>query len=200
MGLHWKVAPANSKISRVALLSPVFPVPLWQLLIQNLSAVISLAQLMEQPVSLQSVNLAAPSHLIHKYFIMPDTPFELWPARRSTEATHLASQAPHTWRVPCFIVTAERLRGDCGSSASKANSEADTAKPPWLNYQIKCPLVMKRVFPWNQSWPQKTWMSCASRPDQQRAATTTQHKVGGVAVLQTVVVTYFYSVKTVYEV
>lgn len=95
-----------------------FPVAIWQPLIQNLSAVISLAQLMEQPVSPQSVNLAAPSHFIHKYFIMSDTPFELWPARRSAEATHLASQAPHTWWGPCFIVTPGRAQDEPTTRAS----------------------------------------------------------------------------------
>lgn len=113
-----------------------FSVPLWQLLIQNLSAVISLAQLMEQPVSLQSVNLAAPSHFIHKYFIMSDTPFELWPARRSAEATHLASQATHTWRVPCFIVTPERFEDEVTARALRAKLTVRQRLPNQLNWII----------------------------------------------------------------
>lgn len=115
-----------------------FPVAIWQLLIQNLSAVISLAQLIEQPVSPQSVNLAAPSHFIHKYFIMSDTPFELWPAHRSAEVTHLASQAPHTWRGPCFIVTPERFQDELNykSFQNKTTSEADTSLPKHLTWIV----------------------------------------------------------------
>lgn len=114
-----------------------FPVAVWQLLIQNLSAVISLAQLMEQPVSLQSVNLAAPSHFIHKYFIMSDTQFELWPARRSAEVTHLASQAPHTWRGPCFIGTPERFQDELMARASITKLPVkQVTSLPQLPYQL----------------------------------------------------------------
>lgn len=99
--------------------SDTLALPPWEVFIQNLSAVISLGELTEWPAP-PSVNLRAPPHWIHKYFIKSDASFELW-------LTHSCADLP-------FLASAELFTSwllfYCSHLAFGGNSETDVQTAP----------------------------------------------------------------------